>query len=385
MRAFLKQVRRLQGSEFPQEEGREALAQLETHFETLHNEGQLLPDTAAESLIQEWVDKIDQSMPAYTNILGFILRSTNTRNAFEVYYPIKRLIHLVLGEQYHLMLSSEWDFIPFVWPLNLEFLPEFVLVGLPAPESGNVLLIPLSAHEVGHSAWVRHDLESKVGPTIDGLVNAVLQPLDPVSADIQSYIATVAKVQAQEVFCDLFAIKIFRESYVFAFAYFMSSCRTERDPVDPALYPSIPDRFSYIMQAGGALGLTIPPELLAEFSTRQIVVSDGEGEGMETKAVDAAVAMAVPELQRIAFEVVEDANVPVVRKSFVKNVLRALRSGEPYGGSAFLSEIVIAGWYALMEEGGLSSDGDQKKYDLLMEILLKTVEVSEYVRRVDAS
>jgi hypothetical protein len=139
------------------------------------------------------------------------------------------------------------------------------------------------------------------------------------------------------------------------------------------------------MQAGGALGLTIPPELLAEFSTRQIVVSDGEGEGMETKAVDAAVAMAVPELQRIAFEVVEDANVPVVRKSFVKNVLRALRSGEPYGGSAFLSEIVIAGWYALMEEGGLSSDGDQKKYDLLMEILLKTVEVSEYVRRVDAS
>lgn len=33
----------------------------------------------------------------YTDILGFILRSTNVRNAFEMHFPLKRLVETAVS------------------------------------------------------------------------------------------------------------------------------------------------------------------------------------------------------------------------------------------------------------------------------------------------
>ena len=51
----------------------------------------------------------------YVPLLGLILRSTNTRNAFEAYAPLLRLARKILGKDTKLIISSEWDYSPYVY------------------------------------------------------------------------------------------------------------------------------------------------------------------------------------------------------------------------------------------------------------------------------
>jgi len=62
-----------------------------------------------------------------------------------------------MGAQTKLIVSSEWEFSPFVYRSITGF-PGFVLIGLPATESSNPLVIPLAGHELGHSVWERNKL-----------------------------------------------------------------------------------------------------------------------------------------------------------------------------------------------------------------------------------
>src|SRR5207247_1253486 len=77
----------------------------------------------------------------YLPFLGFILRSTNVRNAFEFLGPFRRLAGEVLEPQVtpdkretKLLFSSEWDYTPFTY-FSVPQLRRYVLIGLPAPES----------------------------------------------------------------------------------------------------------------------------------------------------------------------------------------------------------------------------------------------------------
>ena len=111
----------------------------------------------------------------YLPLSGFILRSTNNRNAFEVHGPLLRLAGSILEPgvikkdfKTRLLLSSEWDYSPLLalYPA----LPDFVLIGLPAPESANPLLLPLAGHELGHLVWMKQprlaDLKQKTSQAI---------------------------------------------------------------------------------------------------------------------------------------------------------------------------------------------------------------------------
>lgn len=82
-------------------------------------------------------------------ILGFILRSTNVRNAFELADPITRLSKQLLNTDLTFVLSSEWEFSPLTYTLSFEELPDVVFLGLPSFESANALVVPLAGHELG--------------------------------------------------------------------------------------------------------------------------------------------------------------------------------------------------------------------------------------------
>ena len=77
-----------------------------------------------------------------------------------MYAPVLRLARRLLGPDTKLLLSSEWDYSPFVY-LPTRDLPEFVLIGVPAYESSNPLLISLAGHELGHNVWNQQDLGKK--------------------------------------------------------------------------------------------------------------------------------------------------------------------------------------------------------------------------------
>jgi hypothetical protein len=189
----------------------------------------------------------------YLPLLGFVVRSTNVRNAFEVFRPLLRMARAVLepgappNHQYQtqLVLSSEWDYSPLTYS-EIPGLPGFVLIGLPAPESSNPLLIPLAGHELGHSVWSMNGrtVDNAISPVVRQQVIAVIQQrwaeftthfagLGITQAQVATSLAAIARwdraaawgqKQAEETFCDCLGLRLFGASYLEAFAYLLAPC-----------------------------------------------------------------------------------------------------------------------------------------------------------------
>src|SRR5262249_36056001 len=156
-------------------------------------------------------------------ILGFILRSTNVRNAFELLDPLQVLADATLQGKPQLLLSSEWDYVPFAYPQSLDDLKSFVLIGLPASEAASALLVPLAGHELGHAVWRNRGIEGGAHATLqyrceelykrnfeefkrqfpdydaNDMVHKELLP-EAIAQSVE-----YAVFQAEELFCDLFA------------------------------------------------------------------------------------------------------------------------------------------------------------------------------------
>ena len=169
LRAFCAQISELLGSEFPYPQSKEALRYLHRVFGQklafLSQRVAFLESVDANTNPEDYEQLVDlvkkrcidavTSTFDYLPILGFLLRSTNVRNAFEAYWPLRRLARAVLEpgidekkRATELILSSEWDYSPLVYS-NIGHLKDFVLIGLPAPESENPLLLPLAG-----TSWV---------------------------------------------------------------------------------------------------------------------------------------------------------------------------------------------------------------------------------------
>ena len=159
VRAVQAEVHRLQESEFPYEDSEKALEVLQTRFGSLLEQMQTLrPDNDPAVVARRCAESL-RILYQYLPLLGFILRSTNTRNAFEQYYPLLRLAGDLLEpgveprkRRTRLVLSSEWEYSPLVYS-EIPDLRGFMLLGFPATESGNMLLAPLAGHKLGHSLW----------------------------------------------------------------------------------------------------------------------------------------------------------------------------------------------------------------------------------------
>src|SRR5262245_59221134 len=159
VQAFLDEATHLAESEFPYPGSRLALERLISFFTarlaTLNSF-----DANSDARVVRQTCALDlQHQFNYLPLLGFVLRSTNVRNAFEVFRPLLRLARDILepsipknNRKTELVLSSEWDHSPFVYP-EVPELPGFVMIGIPAPESANPLVVPLAGHELGHSVW----------------------------------------------------------------------------------------------------------------------------------------------------------------------------------------------------------------------------------------
>lgn len=186
--------------------------------------------------------------------LGLLLRSSNVRNAFEFHAPLKWMARSLLGNNTRIIISSEWEFSPYTYRPH-SWLPDFVLIGLPAAESSNALILPIAGHELGHHVWgkingnkifkniiknsikdvfdeKRHLLDKSVEQKMDDEINN-LDKIDPPF----NYIYYVMH-QCEEIFCDFIGLILFGKGYLHAFHYLLSP-----NPLDgntapvTALYP----------------------------------------------------------------------------------------------------------------------------------------------------
>jgi hypothetical protein len=224
LRNIQRTVDSLLDGDFPLRAGEQALWRLKdvfTRFNTQLDRANRLdnPETLVQ-VAQNINLKILQTLP----ILGFILRSTNVRNAFEMIEPLHTIARSALQGTPHLILSSEWDYVPFAYPQSLEDLKSFILIGLPASEASSALLMPVAGHELGHATWrnqgigasLQRDLQARCLahyelPANKSDFSRIFKdsPDDlfgkNLLAEAIEESSTYASFQAEELFSDLFA------------------------------------------------------------------------------------------------------------------------------------------------------------------------------------
>ncbi|HEY2482503.1 MAG TPA: hypothetical protein VGI30_09965, partial [Caulobacteraceae bacterium] len=206
-------------------------------------------------------------------------------------------------------------------------------------------------------------------------VRAALQRQQRSEADFLQRCFGLALRQLEEIFCDMFGLYLFGPSFLFAFDYFLAPGGNGR--VED--YPSDTDRVGYLQTGATALGFADD----AAIFTRWLDASPVPGPSASALALtDSAVRVVVPRVTARAFDILAQAGVRPPDAAVVARVLAAFGRQEPDGQGATLGEIITAGWRYVDREGGLTEESRHEQYQMLGELMLKSVEVSEFRLRV---
>lgn len=391
------QLRDLESSEFAYPDAREAVQKLQSLFKDDLALLDSLPVASSDAkLVESTCSEVNHQISRYLPIFGFILRSSNVRNSFEVYYPVLQICKTIVHPDVKLIYSSEWRYSPHTYPLIFDDLPGFVFVGLPAHESGNALVIPLVGHEIGHSVWQFHKIDGAVkNGIIDSLVDYYItnaaqifgpNPKFPVTRDNLLNVLffsstfgqsqTLALAQAQEAFCDVIGVALFGRAYLSAFKYLSAPIQAPRSPN----YPPLDKRVRCIVTAAEKFGHTVAADFTNGFLERPTVL----------EPIAQAVLDAADHAVSAHFEKISDAAADVCKKfkstgptaAGVKRATSSMKRGRPSSGQETMAEIVQAGWDLLQDKTFRSEVDSVTRANAINELVLKGIEVGEYLDRM---
>jgi len=391
--AVLSEIARVEGAEFAYKHSQDALAEtkkiFEAHRESLASITEESDPDAKELVCSTAFDDLSNSI----ELLGFILRSTNIRNAFEAYGPMLRIARRLLGQDTRLILSSEWHFSPFAF-IGYHHLPGVVLIGLPAPESSNPFLLPLAGHELGHSAWPGFGIDRQMEREVE---RAILEEIaarwdeecrgyfgvssaDQVATDLLARPKwrpawDWALRQCEEHFCDFVGLRIFGGAFLYAFAYLLAPHRRGNRPL---IYPNLRTRAECLESAAIKYGIRVPDNYTQLFENLSEPAPEQKREILLLRLADAVRARFVNDLQAKANELVVNAGLGTSSPELVEHCAKRLRLMVPAEGSGGLDNILNAAWQGWLRSGFfLDSQHNEGKIENLREVVLKSIEILE--------
>jgi hypothetical protein len=344
-----------------------------------------------------------KDMVNFLPLLGFLLRSTNVRNAFELCGPLSHLARQLLGQDTRLVLSSEWSYSPLTYG-NIPHLPGFVLIGLPASESHNPLLVPLAGHELGHAVWRVSPQCQALSPIVKSYVLSEIRarwndyqrvfpqvkcPPESLDKDLFAVnswapAATWAEKQAQESFCDFVGVRLFGHSYMHAFAYLLSpNWAMPRTPQ----YPPIRKRVQAFLHAASVYSVTTDAEYESLFEDQPSLKSTPEMD-FQIAVADASYEKITAALVSAARDLVEQKGIPLPSVAVCDRICcRDFRLLVPARGAESLANIVNAGWAASLDDDLWKEHAHVhvRKHQILNELILKSIEILEIERRTSVN
>lgn len=391
--ALFKQIDEIRAGEFPYSHGRDALVALRQHLQQSRDQLTTnLPADADISVVKQQCSRVNRQVTWFLPLLGFILRSTNVRNSFEFFDPLLRLARSLVGDDAKLILSSEWDYSPMTYPMTVQELPNFVLIGLPASESENALIVPLAGHELGHSVWAKREIETAIKPKLfDNLRDSFLEHWPTMQSvfgqkiekekidedlEVYSYLSLsldFALSQSQEIFCDLMGLRIFGVSFLHAFRYLLSPQLGGRRSTD---YPNLSDRAKLLVAAAAELKIPCPPNFVESFDAE--ASSKNTKERFLTDMADLASQKMLAELMAQCASVVAESKVQLPDSSKQNEIEASFALGVPSDGNYNLADIVNAGWVVIENKKWNESASPDARFSVLNEMIFKSIEVSEY-------
>ena len=326
-----------------------------------------------------------------TNTLGLITRSTSVRNAFELYVPFLDLCKTLVGDSARLLLSSEWQYVPFTYPQNLAVLPTFIIIGLPAPEFDNILIFPSAGHELGHSVWNKKSLAGDFSdPARQQVDRAFIEHKDKFytvfpdlkDADldqdlfvqyIKSSVLKSILAQLEELFSDFLGLLLFGESYLYAFEYLVSP---QVAGVRSREYPDTVTRAKILEKlASEKLGLFIGS--YSNVFTPETPYRS-EADNFVVEIADLVVSGLIDALFCEIHQLVVSARIPTPTAAKTDLVLRSFEIGVPFDGEATIGDLINAAWriYRSPPSATYARQG-RETVDYLSDLVMKSIEIYE--------
>ena len=404
---FLREIDRVSESEFPYEQSRASLGELRLIFENKLARLNQLDGGSDPAIVKQECALALNALFLYLPMLGIILRSTQVRNAFEVYGPLLRIARQILDRNpslstspTQLVFSSGWEYSPFIFP-DVPDLPGYALIEFPAPESGNPLLIPLAGHELGHSLWLRQDLPivfsrraheetvNAITARIDGFTQIfrLPSPLTPADLTTDTSVMQVYEqsenwliCQAEESFCDFVGLRIFGIAYLEAFCYLLapklSSTRSEN-------YPNNVVRASNLLEAARTFGITPPSGYEALFEN-DVEPGYNDGDRFLIEVSDQALRGLIPDLIKHAGDLINGAGISLPEESNINAIVDRYKDGVPADNSNGLPDIINAAWRAFHHDDlwtDLHAQGRDKN-EILKDLVIKNIEIFEIEQKL---
>jgi len=296
----------LLNGDWPYQDSKEALLRIVRAFEKKKSDIESLDQDVGDDILRPHCVDARDLLSRMAGLIGFIIRSSEVRNGFELYAPIRAIGRALLGVDIHLIIGSEWNYVPFAYPLPISILNEFVLVGLPAFEASNALIAPAAGHELGHAVWRRTDLRKELTKRVDAEIVKIVSDrwgdfsgdfhsgankdalLDDLEArSIWAVASNIAARQCEEIFCDIIGTYIFGQSFIFALMYLLLPDNGARQST---AYPSSRRRAEYITSAAERFSVAVPSEFVSSFRNQD------PPDDKYARAADDAVQVLVPEI-----------------------------------------------------------------------------------------
>ncbi len=397
----LEEISELEGCEFPYKHSEDALLEIKKKFQRYSEQLDLLGDQASTDLTLTCslsLRDLFRCLP----LLGFIVRSTTVRNAFEVFRPLLNILRKAVepkigkdSQKRKLVLSSEWAYSPLIYH-EIPVLPGYAFIGLPSSESDNPLLIPLSGHELGHSIWTTYKMNLEFAPEFIEAIKDYIRDNweeykkhfpDKKKEDLDTVLAVQKTwkqaqswlfAQAKETFCDFIGLKIFGTSFLHAHAYLFAPNVSSPRSVK---YPNPIKRVNYLITAANAKGykFKIPDGYKDMFKDRPLPELT-KGEKFQLSIADHVLDSKVDILIKRAEELISKTGIPKPCETESDIICKRFKFVVPAQKAKSLADILNGAWKAY-------NDSDlwkhlpkinENKEDVLKDLVLKNIEIFTY-------
>lgn len=398
----LEEISELEGCEFPYPHSREALLEIKQKFQRYLEQLDSLGDHASEDLdltCSLSLRDLFRCLP----LLGFIVRSTAVRNAFEVFRPLldilRKAVEPKIGKEESkkrkLVLSSEWTYSPLIYH-EIPVLPGYAFIGLPSSESDNPLLIPLSGHEIGHFVWTTYKIDLEfVHEFIEAIKDYILdnwkdytnhfpkvkkEELDTVLAVQQTWQQAQSWLlaQAKETFCDLIGLRIFGTSFLHSYAYLFAPNVSSPRSVK---YPNPIKRVNNLITAANAKGykFKIPYGYKDMFKDRPLPELT-QGEKFQLSIADHVLDSKVNILIKRAKELIDKTGIPKPCETESDKICGRFKFVVPAEKAKSLADILNGAWKAYNDSELWKHlpKINKKKENVLKDLVLKNIEIFTY-------
>ncbi len=315
----------------------------------------------------------------FHRFLGYITKSSDPINSFEIYFSFRRLAEFILGKNIRLIISSEWEYYS---PVNFSIPKElinFIFIGLPVSEADNSLIVPLSGHELGHSIWNSSYIEENYRSQIQNLMQKTYS--DDFDKSELSSIIEISLIKCAEYFCDFIGIGLFGESYIYAYSYLITP------KISHSLIPSHPNavnRAKAMISAAKEYGYEVPSNFMELFK-----IQIDTFKNRFDKCLDESEKYSFQMVNTIIKDVKDFLTKKgmLYKKSFIYDkFISELLNIVPISSANSLADITNAAWdvYFMLDKWKDLNLKNEEKNIILNDLTIKSFEILEIKQRLQS-